>query len=314
MIDPLPKLPPRDPRGHKGTFGTVCVLGGQVAPPRVMIGSVAFAANAALRSGAGLAVIAAPAPILPAVLTIAPGATGLALPVDDDQTLCPSGVAEMLDAHLGPDECLAVGPGLGAGSAQQQIIARLVANEDRPLVIDADGLNALAALRDFHADVKAPAVLTPHPGEFRRLAERLGIDADPVDPAARPEAAAELARRMGCVVVLKGPGTVVSDGQRTTINETGNAALATAGTGDVLTGLIAGLIAQFFVPHRPGARATRTRVSGDLGLHDCARLGVHLHGLAADRWAERHDGVGLVAGELVDLIPEAMARLRRDRA
>ena len=106
--------------------------------------------------------------------------------------------------------------------------------------------HALAATPDVQADFRGAAVLTPHPGEYRRLASSLGLDTDAVSPEARPAAAEALARRLGCVVTLKGAATIVSDGLQTVVNDTGNAALATAGSGDVLTGVIAGLAAQFF--------------------------------------------------------------------
>jgi NAD(P)H-hydrate epimerase len=294
----LPSLPSRPADGHKGTFGTVCVLGGQGAGPRVMVGGPALAALGALRSGAGLAVLAVPAPLMAAGLTIAPSATGLALPVDRAGRLDPSGVAELLDRFAADFDCLAVGPGLGDDEPQRRVMARLVGRDDVPLVIDADGLNALSGLADFSRDLKAPAVITPHPGEYARLAAALGVSADPVGTSSRPAAAQELARRLGCVVVLKGAGTVVSDGIDTWTNDSGNVALATAGTGDVLTGVIAGLVAQH------GAR-------GALSLYDCARLGVHAHGLAADRWAAGRGDAGLLAGDLLDELPQVMAGLRQ---
>ncbi len=301
--EPLPGLPARPAEGHKGTFGTVCVLGGQAAAPRVMLGGPAFTATAALRAGAGLAILALPEPIMAAGLAVAPSATGLALPVDEAGALDPSGVAALLDEHLATCDCLAVGPGLGAGAAQQQVMARLVSLDEPMMVIDADALNALAAIQDFHLDLRAPAVLTPHPGEYRRLAAALGLEADPIDPHARRDAAAQLAQRLGCVVVLKGAGTVVSDGLRTWVNDTVNPSLATAGTGDVLTGIIAGFVAQFARPG-PGRLA--------LSLYDCARLGVHVHGLAADRWSARHGGAGMLATELLEEIPAVLAELRGD--
>ncbi|MHC4949167.1 MAG: NAD(P)H-hydrate dehydratase [Planctomycetota bacterium] len=304
-------MPDRPADGHKGTFGTVCVVGGQAAEPRVMLGGPAFAAVGALRVGAGLAVLAAPSPLLAPMLVAAPSATGLALPVDDDGALRASDVAALLDRHLASFRCLAIGPGFGAELPQQQIVARLAAAGDRPMVIDADALNALAALRDFHRDLRADAVLTPHPGEFQRLARALDLDVDPVDPAARPAAAQELARRLGCVVVLKGAATVVTDGLSIHVNATGNAALATAGTGDVLTGVIAGLVAQFHRPHLgAGRRAVTPEQQGGLGLLDCAALGVHLHGLAADLWARRHGHAGLLASDLLDLLPDAVQAYR----
>lgn len=302
MANGLPCLPPRSPKGHKGTFGTVCVIGGQAAPPRVMLGGPAFSATGALRVGAGLAVLAVPEPLMESALEVAPSATGLALPVDEQGHLHPSRVAALLDQYLDGYDCLAVGPGLGDDTAQRQIMARLIARDEPPMVIDADGLNALAAMPDFQRDLRARVVLTPHPGEFLRLAAALGITADPVEPASRPAAADELAQRLGCVVVLKGAATIVSDGIDNWTNTTGNAALATAGTGDVLTGVIAGLIAQF--------AEDRGGLGVRLSLFDCARLGVYMHGRAADRWAEAHGDAGLLAEDLLALIPDAVAELR----
>ncbi len=285
--------------GHKGTFGTVCVIGGQANAPHVMIGGPAFTATAALRAGAGLAVLAVPEPLVPAAITIAPSATGLALPTDSDGTLLPSQVAALLDEHLPKYDCVAVGPGLGDGPAQQQIVTRLVGREQPAMVIDADALNALARVAGFQSDFRVPAVLTPHPGEYARLAQALCLDHDLIGPDARSRAAQSLAQRIGCVVVLKGAGTVVSDGLNTWTNTTGNPALATAGTGDVLTGVIAGLIAQF-----------ASVQGGPLSLYDCARLGVYAHGLAADRWRDAHADASLLAEDLLRELPDAVASLR----
>ncbi|MFB3137675.1 MAG: NAD(P)H-hydrate dehydratase [Phycisphaerales bacterium] len=302
MTGDLPPLPPRPGDGHKGTFGTVCVLGGQAAAPQVMLGGPALAAIAALRTGAGLAVLAVPQPLLHAALSVAPSATGLALPVDRHGRLQPSEVAELLDQYLPQYECLAAGPGFGADEPQRRIMVRLITRADLPMVIDADALNALSHIAEIQRDFRAQAVLTPHPGEYKRLAAALRIEADPVDRAARPAAAQELARRVGCVVVLKGPGTVVSDGINAWTNTTGNVALATGGSGDVLTGVIAALVAQQVAGPSPQ----------EPSLYDCARLGVHLHGLAADRWASAHGVAGMLATDLLQEIPDAMAALRAE--
>ena len=273
MSDAMPRLPKRTVNGHKGTFGTVCVLGGQVAPPRVMLGGPAFSALAALRSGTGLAVLAVPGPMMLPALNAAPSATGLALPVDERGDLQPSDVAELLDQYLPGFDCLAVGPGMGDGPPQQQVLVRLIAQDQVPLVIDADALNALAAL---------------------------------------PEAAAQLASRLGCVVVLKGAHTVISDGINTHTNQTGNVALATAGSGDVLTGIIASFVGQFFkLSMGTGSRQVTAEQQGGLSLLDCARLGVHIHGLAADRWAARHGNAGLLAADLLDELPDLLRDLRQ---
>ncbi len=311
MMDDVPKLPKRPVDGHKGTFGTVCVIGGQAGGPQVMLGGPAFAALGALRAGAGLAVLAVPAPLLAESLTVAPSATGLALPVDEQGHLRASAVAALLDEFLHEYDCVAIGPGFGADEPQRQVVMRLIGQDDVPLVVDADALNALAAVAEFHRDFRAPAVLTPHPGEYRRLAAALGLDGDPVDAARRPAAAEQLAQRLGCVVVLKGAATIVTDGVQTWSNPSGNVALATAGTGDVLTGVIAGLIGQFFKRHIGASASPLTPLpQGGLSLYDCARLGVYVHGLAADRWAQRHGQAGLLASDLLNELPAAQAELR----
>jgi hydroxyethylthiazole kinase-like uncharacterized protein yjeF len=204
------------------------------------------------------------------------------------------------------------GPGMGGGVAVQQVLVRLAAREEMPMVLDADALNALAAVPRFDADLRAPMILTPHPGEFDRLAASLGIEADPRDPARRPEAARRLAGRLGCVVALKGAGTVVSDGLSHWINDSGGPVLATGGTGDVLAGLIGGLVAQHAEAAAWGASGDANRRSLDLA--DLTRIAVRTHGLAADAWASEHGGPQRAAGmrpeELVDRLPAVLAELR----
>ncbi len=315
----LPQIPPRAPDGHKGTFGTVCVIGGQAVGANVMVGGPAFAALGALRVGCGLTVLAVPMQIMAAALVIAPSATGLALPVDEAGGLKPSDVAHLLDQHMLSYRCIAIGPGLGAETPQQQVVVRLIAQNDVPMVIDADALNGMARLPEFHRDMKCSAILTPHPGEFARLAKTLGFaphaSADPIDPEKRPAAAEELARRLGCVVVLKGHRTIITDGVHTHTNTTGNPALATAGTGDVLTGMIAGLVAQFFKPNLGNtSKQITAQQQGGLSLLDCARLAVHAHGLAADAWAAQHCApggeAGMTAMDLLNAVPDAMKTMR----
>lgn len=291
---PLPPLPPRDPKGHKGTFGTVVVVGGCSGVGRRMIGAPALAALGALRAGAGLARVVAPAPVLDETLVICPSATGVPLPVDGDGELIPHEVSRVLDEQLHGCACLVVGPGLGPGAGTRTAALRAVQQEDAPVVVDADGLNALAEIPELWRDFHAAAVLTPHPGEYRRLAGSLKIDLDLVDPASRPAAAEALAQRLGCIVVLKGSGTVVSDGQRVWTNDTGGPELATGGTGDVLSGVIAGIAAQF-VPR------------GKLSLFDAARLAVRAHGLAGERWARTHAATGgMLAAELAGELPAVL--------
>ncbi|MEE2682284.1 MAG: NAD(P)H-hydrate dehydratase [Planctomycetota bacterium] len=286
-----PSMPSRDPLGHKGTFGTVGVIGGQCGD-ELMVGGPAFSAQAALRSGCGLAMLVAPRPILPAILEVVPEATGLPIEVRDDGTLDASGAARVIDEGLARATVIAIGPGFGQGESQRQILIRLVAREDHPLVIDADALNLLARTTDLQADLRAPSILTPHPGEFARLAGSLGIDPNPGSSEERIDAARQLAARLGVVVVLKGPGTVVSDGIRVYVNPTGNPGLATGGSGDVLTGLCAGFLSQFHTQR---------------DLFECACMAVWVHGHAADLIASERGTPRLLARELLDAIPASIA-------
>jgi NAD(P)H-hydrate epimerase len=306
----LPHLPPRDPRGHKGTFGAVLVIGGCCAGSKRMIGAPALAAVGALRAGAGLARLLMPAPVLEAAIAIAPSATGDALPVDDDGSIVPHLAAEAFDRHVGEAQCVVSGPGLGSGAGVDALTLRAVQCMDAPVVVDADALNALAGMPDFGQDVRASAILTPHPGEYRRLAAALRLPHDPTDDDARPRAAEALAQRLGVVVALKGARTVVSDGVRTWVCPSECPALATGGTGDVLAGVIAGLVAQF-VPPLAFLRLPRRPANRPLDLWEAACLGVQAHAWAGQAWASRHGATGgMLAAELANEVPAAVERLR----
>jgi NAD(P)H-hydrate epimerase len=274
----VPCLPDRPVDAHKGTFGTVIVVGGSEG----MVGAPALCATAALRVGTGLVRVATWPGLLNTVLSIQPCATGIVLDASPAIT-----VGRINDVDPNDQAVLAVGPGLGRSDVGMRLVDQLL-REPRPVVLDADGLNALVASGRLMRRSASPLVMTPHPGEFRRLAQPLGISEDPTDPGQRPWAAARLAEANGAIVVLKGAGTIVTDGERCYTNATGNPALASAGSGDVLTGLISGLMAQGLEPF------------------DAAVLGVYLHGLAGDLWAEQHGPRGLIASDLVDLLPEAM--------
>lgn len=338
MNTELPPLPRRDPNGHKGTFGSVAIIGGRAGPDVQMIGAPALAALGALRAGAGLAKLIVPEPIAAAAISICPSATALPAPTGTDGTMRPQPLIELTDRALGArtegtttDRCesVVIGPGLGGGDAPRAATLRAIQQLDTPIVLDADGLNALAEIPEFWRDFRAPAVLTPHPGEFRRLAAALTLNADPITVASRPAAAELLAQRLGCVVVLKGAGTIVSDGHRTWTCTRGHACLATAGTGDVLAGVIAGLIAQFVrlgpeaqlraAAHKAAlargltsAPAPHTAQPPTLDLFDAARLAVQAHALAGERWASaRSAAAGLLAAELATEIPAILESLRK---
>ena len=280
----VPACPPRPADAHKGTFGTVIVVGG--CP--TMMGAPALCAASSLRSGVGLVKIATDATALPTAIAIEPGATGIVLEADVSKA---TGAIDEAD----PDHSavLAVGPGMGTDDRARHLVLALLGG-NRPIVLDADGLNLLASGGQVAPRGSSALVMTPHPGEFARLAKPLGIPLSATDPTQRPAAAAELGRRHDAVVVLKGPGTAVSDGTNCYINTTGNATLATAGSGDVLTGLIAALMAQGMAPL------------------DAAVLGTYLHGMAADIFAKRHGISGLTATNLTELLPDAFDQHRRD--
>ncbi|MEO1130058.1 MAG: ADP/ATP-dependent (S)-NAD(P)H-hydrate dehydratase, partial [Planctomycetota bacterium] len=168
-----PSLPARDPGGHKGTFGTVAVVGGSahaVGPKPTdglhMLGGPCFAATAALRSGAGLARLVLPEPLVDAGLAIAPSATGIALAVDERGDIVGHEAARVLDRVVAEADCLVVGPGLGTRDGACACVVRAVQQERIPVVIDADALNCLALVPEVQRDFHAAAVLTPHPGEF----------------------------------------------------------------------------------------------------------------------------------------------------
>ncbi|MEM1166405.1 MAG: NAD(P)H-hydrate dehydratase [Planctomycetota bacterium] len=292
----LPTLPVRDPRGHKGTFGTVTVVGG-CAPrrhdPTTMLGGPCLSAIAALRAGAGLARLAVPEPLMTGALTIAPSATGLALPVNADGDIDATGAARALRHHATGTVMLA-GPGLGTGDGVRRLLRSFFELDACALVLDADALNALGAMPDAPDLVRTaavPIVLTPHIGEFRRLASAIGITGE-----AR-SGASDLAQRFDATIVLKSSTTVIASPSTTHTVDAPNPVLATGGSGDVLAGVIAGLLAQH---------------GTDTPVHDLAHAGVVAHAAAADAWCAEHqaDG-GLLAMELADRLPPAIAALRR---
>jgi NAD(P)H-hydrate epimerase len=277
----LPRLPRRAVDAHKGDFGTALVVGGS----RGMAGAVALAGMAALRGGAGLVRLAVPEPCIDTVASLEPSYMTTPLPADPAGRIRAAAEKKILELAESAT-IVACGPGLGRSAGLDRLVGRLYTNLSKPMVVDADALNALATQRDVLARPGGPRVLTPHPGEFARL-----LAVQRVPAAERERLAAELAARCGVVVVLKGHRTCITDGQTTSINTTGNPGMATGGSGDVLTGLITALWCQ------------------GLGSLHAARLGVHLHGLAGDLAAEQLGQVSMIARDLVRLLPEAFLGL-----
>jgi NAD(P)H-hydrate epimerase len=249
-----------------------------------MAGAAALCGAAALRSGAGLVRIACPSEIQPTVASFEPSYMTYPLPCDSDGLIQFATVESILKRLIASVDVVAIGPGLGQSAEIGQLVRFLITGTDKPLVIDADGLNALSGQLDLLPKVSRSVILTPHPGEFARLQQITTAEVQ----ADRTSHAAGLARSARhLVVVLKGAGTVVTDGSRCYINTTGNPGMATGGSGDVLTGVIAALLAQ----RMPGFEA--------------AQIGVFVHGLAGDI-ARDHDGeIGMIAGDIVDALPDA---------
>jgi NAD(P)H-hydrate epimerase len=284
VVRPLPRLPPRASDSHKGTFGLVQVVAGS----RGMSGAAVLCASGALRGGAGLVRVATPAGCQPIVATANPCYMTLPLPENTDGQLALRALPTVLNAvrHC---TVAVVGPGLGPAPAAPALVAALLDRTTTPLVLDADGLNALSAVLPHLRGSGRPVVLTPHPGEFARL---LGCDIAHVQ-ADRMGLAARFAAEHGCIVVLKGHGTVVTDGRRAFVNPTGNPGMATGGTGDVLGGLLGALLAQ------------------GLPAFEAAQLAVYLHGLAGDLAARRGE-VSLIASDLLDTLPDAFIQRMKD--
>lgn len=326
MTSDLPRLPRRASDSHKGTFGTVAVLGGCCAGRSRMIGAPTLTALAALRSGVGLAKLVMPEPILPQGISLCPSATGIGVRVDHEGSMIASDAAEVIDGVCESASCIACGPGLGTDMGAASAVLRVIGQDRTPVVLDADGLNCLSHLPEFQRDFRAAAVLTPHPGEFRTLCKALGLkdDLGLSGKDGREPAAEKMAQRLGRIIVLKGSRTVVSDGSRTWTNpdESGHPCMATAGTGDVLTGIIAGLIAQFVLKSDarvtlPGGKVMHVGVSAEelatkpLDLFDATRLGVYIHGLCGKRWAETRGATGgMLASELANELPSVIEMMR----
>ncbi len=268
-------LPVRDRYAHKGDFGRDVLLCGAVG----YTGAAALAARAALRCGAGLVTVLTPAAVYPVAAAKLDEAMVRPVPCDEAGRVCLEAQDEIL-AQLEKADCALIGPGLGRSGDLDRLVPRLLRSARCPVVLDADGLNAVAGHIDVLREAKAPVSLTPHDGEFARLMP----DEPPLpgsDIAARCRAAAHLARESGCTVLLKGHRTVITDGKKYYVNFTGNPGMATGGSGDVLSGIIVSLLGQGVPPV------------------EAAALSAYLHGAAGDLCAERLGEWGLLPGDMI---------------
>jgi len=284
IVNDIPKLKPRAIDGHKGDYGKVCIIAGSIG----MSGAAALAGRAALRAGAGLVRVATPKSILPIVASIEPSFTTIALPEDSNGRISAKAIHAVLEAAC-ENDAVAFGPGIGTSGALRSILETLLEQESLRLVIDADGLNNLAGIKNWPTKLKANLILTPHPGEMKRLWSGLLREEPPAD---RQEQALQLSQQTKTIVVLKGAGTVVTDGEKVYINKTGNPGMATAGSGDVLTGVITALLGQ------------------GLSDFDAAVLGVYIHGLAGDIAAEKIGQVSLMTTDIIDSLPDAFLKIQ----
>jgi NAD(P)H-hydrate epimerase len=282
-------LPLRPARGHKGTFGRVLVIAGSLE----YAGAALLTGLGAARIGAGLVCLATPESVGLRLLGLVPELTALLLPEEAVGLVAPAGWRQ-LTAAAGDYDAIVVGPGLGRHAATLRRTANLLGELRQPVVVDADGLTALAARERWWRTISAPAILSPHPGEFARLL-RGGTVPPPDDDTARERAANEAARLWEHVVVLKGANTVVAspDGQlfRSTV---ATSALATAGSGDILAGAMGALLAVGLSPL------------------DAAGVGVAVHAAAGLLAEQRIGDAGVMASDLARLLPEAISVLRGD--
>lgn len=265
---------PRSQNTHKGDYGRVLILAGAEG----YTGAPALAAKAALRTGSGLIFTGVPRAVYPIIAAKldAPMVVPLA---DEEGRLSHRALPAILQKLETADACL-LGPGLGRSEALDRLVAEIIRNCRCPLVLDADGINAVAGHIDVLRGAACPIVLTPHEGEFRRLTQAPETD--------RITGAQALAKQTGCIVLRKGHETVISDGEKTYVNRTGNAGMATGGSGDVLAGLLAALVGQGIAPLEAAA---------------CAAW---LHGAAGDLCAGELGQYGLTPSDMVLALPRLL--------
>jgi ADP-dependent NAD(P)H-hydrate dehydratase len=273
----LPHLPPRRQDSSKRDYGRVVVVGGSPG----MAGAAALAAMAALRSGAGLVELLVPETVAAVAAGFDPCVMTHALPAGVDGTFA-AGVSGEVLRRLGRADSLAVGPGIGRSDTVRDLVRALWGEAAVPAVFDADALWALAAAPGLPRNHPGPRVLTPHAGEMLRLLGRDPAGSEVEDRDFLERSAVAMAAAIDAVIVLKGPGTLVTDARRHHHNETGNPGMATAGTGDVLTGATAALLAQ------------------GMSALDAARLAAWVHGCAGDAAAADLGQVSMTARDLLD--------------
>ncbi len=273
----------RSKTSHKGDYGRVFILAGSQG----MSGACYMASMAALRSGAGLVTVGVPKSLVSSLSRKMTEAMMKGLPETKAGTLS-RGAYKQVGQFLKTQDVLALGPGLSQNSETQMLVRKIISNAKLPMIIDADALNALKGNANLLKRMKATAVLTPHPGEFVRL---FGGPV-PKSDAERKKRALSAAKKFKIHLVLKGHHTVVaSPSGEVYVNQTGNPGMATGGSGDVLTGVVAALLGQKLNPF----------------LAAC--FAVYVHGFAGDLAAKKKGEISLVAGDLLDFLPAAFLKI-----
>jgi len=283
VVRKLPKLKKREPDSHKGTYGRILVIAGS----RMMNGAAYLCCQGAMRAGAGLVVLATPA--YSAAVLASRFICGIIRPLPETKigSLSEQGREAILQLVKDAD-VVAIGPGISRDPETKRLIVTLLQEIDRKIVLDADGLNAVCD--DLYAieHHREPLIVTPHPREMARLAHlpsALDVQRE------RIKVSMQFAQDYGVIVVLKGHETIVTDGKSLFVNPSGNPGMATGGTGDVLTGVIAALLGQ------------------GLDAFDAAVLGVYVQGLAGDIAARKLGQISMIATDLLDTLPEAFLHL-----
>lgn len=267
-------LPERDPWSHKGNYGKLLLLCGS----RGYTGAAALAAMGALRTGAGLVYLGVPEDIyaIEAVKLTEP----VVFPLPSVDGMLSADGIQAIKERLPKMDAVLIGPGLGQSKGTLAVLKTILREATVPVVVDADGINLLSRHKYLLRGRTAPTILTPHDGEFIRLAG--GLDGD------RHIAAAELAQQLGCIVILKGHETVITDGEICYINQTGNPGMAVGGSGDVLAGIVVSLLGQGLAPLEAGA------------------VGAWLHGAAGDLCAAEMGQYGMLPTDMLNALPRLM--------
>ena len=294
-IKKLPELNARKSNTHKGSYGRVLVLAGSPG----LTGAAYLCSKAALRSGSGIVTLGVPEslnPVMEAKLTCV---MTRPLPETKESTLSNKGKKEIMKLCESHD-VVALGPGLSQQPETRELILWLIQNIYRNMVIDADGLNALSDKVNVLHKIKRHAVLTPHPGEMSRLAglgSAKNVQKDRLNTASQfvQSIQKKLNNERRLILVLKGDKTIVADSDKVYVNRTGNPGMATAGTGDVLTGIIASLIGQGY------------------DVFDASQLGVYIHGLAGDIAANKKGEPSMIASDIIEYLPDAFIKYNKTK-